>query len=120
MLSAFSILYEIAIFGTCVEILFNFSEIYSGHFASVKEAKVGRLCLIQREPIPSLDSTWGLVPGITNKQTTKRTKSYFLKTDFPVYAHADRTAVVSWSQTIKLFEWTVSCCLILFIFFFIV
>lgn len=83
MLSAFSILYEIAIFGTCVEILFNFSEIYSGHFASVKEAKVGRLCLIQREPIPSLDSTWGLVPGITNKQTTKRTKSYFLKTDFP-------------------------------------
>lgn len=60
MLSIFSILYEIAIFGTCVEILFNFSEeISSGHFASVKEAKVGGLYLTQRQnPFQAWAAPW--------------------------------------------------------------
>jgi hypothetical protein len=64
-------------------------------------------------------------PGVWSlaSQTSKQQKEPSLiswKLTFHVYAHADRTAVVSWSQTIKLFEWTVSCCLILFIFFYIV
>lgn len=44
ILSLFFIFYEIAVFGTYVEISLNFLEgIYYGHFASTVEAKIGGL-----------------------------------------------------------------------------